>query len=351
MTRVLVVGGGLVGLATARALSRAGAAVTVLHAPRPGEASRVGAGMLAPSVERAAGAAQDFATAARDAYPAWLAELTDETGVPVPMDRSGILEVAADEADAARRAGSLGGDSRWLAPQEVRRLDPGFAAPHGAVHHPRDGAVDPVPLMQALDAACSRSPRVTRAAGAAVALTAQGVRLEDGRALTADVVVVAAGAWSGLLSVGARAVPVAPMRGQMLDVASAPVRHVAYGAGGYVVPRPHGVTYVGATMEDAGFDARTTDVGRQQLLAVAAGLVPGLVGAAVVRHAAALRPMTPDHQPIIGPDPDVPSRWYACGHSRNGILLGPLTGEVVAAGVLGAEPRHDLTPFRVSRFS
>lgn len=351
MTDVLVIGGGLVGLAAARAAAHAGARVTVLHASRPGEASRVGAGMLAPSVERAAGAAQAFAVAARDAYPAWVAALAEETGLPIPLARGGVLEVATDEADADTRRAHLRGDSRWLTSEDVLAMDPGFAAPHGAVLHPLDGAVDPVPLMAALERASAASPRITRIAGTAVALTPSGARLDDGRVLSADAVVVAAGAWSGLLAVGARAVPVSPLRGQMLDLRSSAVRHVAYGAGGYVVPRPHGVTYVGATMEDVGFDAGTTEGGRRQLLAVAAGLSPGMERAPVLRHAAALRPMTPDHQPIIGPDPAVPGRWYACGHSRNGILLGPLTGEVVGAGVLGVSPSHDLTPFTVLRFA
>lgn len=351
MTEVLVVGGGLVGLATARAAARAGAHVTILQASRPGEASRVGAGMLAPSVERASGAAQAFAEAARDAYPAWLAALADETGMPIPLDRGGVLEVATDDADAGARRAGLGGDSRWLTADDVRAMDPGFSAAHGAVLHPRDGAVDPVPLMAALERSCDASPRISRIAGTAVALTPDGVRLDDGRSLSADAVVVAAGAWSGLLALGTRPVPVAPMRGQMLDLRSSAVRHVAYGAGGYVVPRTRGVTYVGATMEDVGFDAGTTPDGQRHLLAVAAALSPGMERAPIVRHAAALRPMTPDHQPILGPDPDLPARWYACGHSRNGILLGPLTGEIVGAGALGQAPSHDLTAFSVARFS
>jgi glycine oxidase len=136
----------------------------------------------------------------------------------------------------------------------------------------------------------------------------------------------------------------------MLELPVAATRLVAYGAGGYLVPRADGRTYVGATMEDVGFDAGTTPDGAQFLRGVAGTLAPALRHVPPSRHAAALRPMTPDHLPVLGPDPADPSLWYACGHGRNGILLAPLTGQVVADALTGHPPGYTLDPFSVTRF-
>lgn len=347
---VVVIGGGLVGLSITRALAARGMRVTVIEAGRPGAASRVGAGMLAPSVEHAGGPAQALLVAARDGYAAAVSALSDETGVTIPVNQSGILEIASDEADASRRRTASGGDAVWCTTDEVRRLDAGYAAPWGAVWHRRDGAVDPVPLLRGLDVSLAQS-RVRRIDGLVVSRDPGGVVLASGDRLAAATTVLCAGAWAGTLAGLPRAVPVRPVRGQMLELPVVTTRLVAYGAGGYLVPRADGRTYVGATMEDVGFDAATTDDGGRWLAGVAVALSPALAGQTPARHEAALRPMTPDHLPVLGPDPDDPSLWYACGHGRNGILLAPLTGEVVAAALTGDAPAADWTPFSIARFA
>jgi glycine oxidase len=137
----------------------------------------------------------------------------------------------------------------------------------------------------------------------------------------------------------------------MLALAATPVRHVTYGPHGYVVPRGGAHTVVGATMEHVGFEVGITSEGMNALAEAANRIAPSFASARVLERWSGLRPVTPDLLPIIGPDPEYPPLLYACGHSRNGILLGPLTGECIAAIASGEAPGLDLSPFSVARFS
>jgi glycine/D-amino acid oxidase-like deaminating enzyme len=164
--------------------------------------------------------------------------------------------------------------------------------------------------------------------------------------------VLAAGAWVGGLEGLPRALPIEPLRGQMLAVGATDrprPRHVVYGADAYLVPRGERVL-VGATQERVGFDSSTTASALTALRAGAATLWPGIEGAPMTSSWAGLRPVTPDLLPILGPDPEYPSLVYACGHSRSGILMAPLTAECVADLIVGRDPPADLSPFRVERF-
>ena len=174
--------------------------------------------------------------------------------------------------------------------------------------------------------------------------------LADGGTIAAGRLVVAAGAWVSQLEGLPRAIPVVPVRGQMIGFAAAPVRHVIHGPGAYVVPRPAGRTIVGATMEHAGFDAGTSPEAATRLADAAGRLAPGLAGLPVMEHWAGLRPTTPDQLPILGPDPEHGTVLYACGHSRNGILMAPLTAECIAALASGVPSPWPLEPFSVARF-
>lgn len=158
---------------------------------------------------------------------------------------------------------------------------------------------------------------------------------------------VAAGAWSGILGVPSP-LPIEPVRGQMVAFEGTPVRRVVYGDSGYVIPKADGTTMAGSTMERVGFDPGTTDEGLAQVRRGAQAICPALT--AVTAYWAGLRPVTPDLLPILGRDPTYPNVVYACGHSRNGVLLAPLTGEVVADLVTGTPSREDVDQFRVDRF-
>ncbi|MDQ3673560.1 MAG: FAD-dependent oxidoreductase, partial [Gemmatimonadota bacterium] len=142
---------------------------------------------------------------------------------------------------------------------------------------------------------------------------------------------------------------VAPARGQLVLYYSSPLRHVAYGPRGYVVPRGDG-TIGGSTMESTGFDAGVTEAGISKVRDACEEICPPLAALGPPRAWAGLRPVTPDMLPLLGPDPEHSSIIYACGHSRNGVLMAPLTGDVVADLVTGAPLSHDLAQFRPGRF-
>ena len=349
---VIVVGGGLVGLATAAGAATRGATVHLFGEPRAGEASAAGAGMLAPAAEGDElhdDAVRRFAVAGRDLFPSYLERVRERTGIEVPLDRNGILEIALDREPPAVPSGS-----EWLDARALHDLEPSIGDAAGALLHPNDGSVDNVILLQALRRLVRGLAGVTLVAERARALdTRHGrprVSTAAGEAVEGARVVLAGGAWVGQLAGLPRPIPVRPVRGQMLSLGASSLRYVTYGGGGYLVPRAGGRTLVGATMEEVGFDAATTPEALESLTALAVRLSPSLASAPLLSQWAGLRPITPDRHPILGPDPDVPSVVYACGHGRNGILLAPITGETIGALVTG-ETGVDLSPFSISRFA
>jgi glycine oxidase len=281
----------------------------------------------------------------------------------VPLDRTGVLEVAFTQDDVERLRAAQG-TADWLDATELAAAEPGLGRALGAVRHPDDGAVDNRVLLRALRALVDAHHRI-EVHEVAVAAVRPGSRAGTSRGGTAhgspaavsergDVyaggaLVLAAGAWTPLLAGLPRALPVTPVRGQMLAFGASVLRQVVYGLGGYAVPRVDGRTLVGSTMEHAGFDASTTEAALEGLRARAGALAPALRHAPEVEHWAGLRPVTPDLLPILGADPDHPRLFYACGHSRNGILLGPLSGVCVAAAIAGRPLPADLSPFRPDR--
>ncbi len=351
---VVVVGDGLVGLACARAAAGRGLSTALVGRRRPGLASTAAAGMLVPTVDPARGAALAFGLTARDGFPAYLAQLHADTGHVIPCTFDGVLRVPSSEREAAVMQREDDPHSRWLASREVAELEPALAAPLGARHHEGDGVVDNVRLLQALDEAVALGG-VARYLSDATRLQPVdpivAVALDGGPRLRAHQVVVAAGAWAGGIAGLPRTLPVRPLRGQMMSLAGDGLRRPVFGCGGYLIPRPHDrLVLVGGTSEAVGFAVGTTDEALRAFRQTAGTLVPTLARADEVRTWSGLRPMTLDGLPIIGRDPDVPRIVYATGHSRNGILLAPLTGEVVADLLTDSAPGHDLSPFRPERF-
>lgn len=354
---VIVLGAGLVGLCTALAASTRGLITTLVSTSQPGEASGAAAGMLAPALEHAGDGpnppASNFALAARDRYPDFLAWVTERTGQRIALDRNGILHAAFDDPTLEAFARDAADGAEILDAPSLVAIEPALGHCAGAVLHPADGAVDNVHLMQALADAVARSNiRIIQGRAHAFAPSRDGgsVELEDGSQLFAAHVVLASGAWAATLRGLPRALPVRPVRGQMIAYDARPVRRVVYGPDGYIVPRANGRTLVGATMEEAGFDPATTPEAREGLSAMAGRLCPALASASPPTQWSGLRPLTPDLLPILGPDPDHPSLLYACGHSRNGVLLAPLTGDCIASVLAGDESPCDLSPFAITRF-
>ena len=179
------------------------------------------------------------------------------------------------------------------------------------------------------------------------------VETENGRSL-ANQVVLAAGTWSGQVQVvGAAAVQVKPVRGQLLHLAwqtSQPLRHVLWSTHGYLVPWLNGRVLVGATVEDVGFEERATAEGVASLLNAGCDLVPQLWQASFVEARVGLRPASPDGLPIVGRSAAVPGLLYATAHYRNGVLLAPLTAALVKNIVLGGGDDPALALLAPGRF-
>jgi glycine/D-amino acid oxidase-like deaminating enzyme len=343
----------LIGLAAAIAVAERGVSVTLIGENREGEASPAAAGMLAPSVERAVGSAHDFGIAARDRYPSYVEFLADRTGIRVPLNRLGILQVALDGKGIKGLKKTAPPTSRWLDAKELRELEPALAHAVGAMFNPDDGAVDNTVLLSALLKLVATNARILTLNDAVIAVEPRELsamaRTRSGATHSARHVVLAAGAWVGLISGARLASAVEPSRGQLVSYSISPLGHVAYGPRGYVVPRGDW-TIGGSTMESVGFDATTTSEGVEKVQSAAEEICPSLLRAKASRSWAGLRPVTPDMLPILGPDPEHHSLVYACGHSRNGVLMAPLTGDLIADLVTGAPLSLDLAQFRPGRF-
>lgn len=341
----MIVGAGVIGATVACELTAAGYAVDVLDARGPaGGATRASAGVLAPFIEGApASALRTFGHQGLDLYDAFIARLQRDSGEVVVYERSGTLEVGLTQAEADRlgtESGELwhaGIEGRWVPQALLPDVEPAVSSQAtGALLVPMHGYVGVASLTRAaLAAATRRGARVHAGTGAvrigasseggAVVHTAQATH-------TADVVVMAAGSWSTLVTVdGAAPVPVVPIRGQLLQLQAARglLRRVIWGTGGYLVPWPDGTVLVGATVEDAGFDESLTDEGCAGLRATATALVPALADAPLIGARAGLRPKSPDDLPVIGRSSAVPALIYATGHYRNGVLLAPYTAQLV----------------------
>jgi len=351
---VIVVGGGIIGLCSATAIAASGFSVVIVGERRSGEASPAAAGMLAPSVEKSEGPAHNFAVASRDMYPIYLEELAEAVGIRVPLNRLGVLQVALTERGVRGLQKTASPGSHWIARTELARLEPTLGHAIGAVMNPDDGAVDNVVLLSALTELVEASPRISRVTGSVTGVESTTgtatVVLADGSRLNAAKVVLAPGAWGAAISGAPLLGSIAPSRGQLVAYSSIGLRHVAYGPRGYLVPRAGGATIAGSTMENAGFDAVTTPEGLTRVRSAATEIAPVLGVLSPASSWAGLRPLTPDMLPLLGADPNAPEIVYACGHSRNGILLAPLTGKTVAELIANKPPTFDLSQFRPDRF-
>ncbi|HTR76742.1 MAG TPA: FAD-dependent oxidoreductase [Gemmatimonadaceae bacterium] len=351
---VVIVGGGVVGLAIAVEAGRRGLTVDLFDAGRTGAASRAAAGLIAPTLGTAPpGVTALFLAAARE-YPDfldWLAEI----GAPRVPIGWGVLEVAAS-ADRLHALQAGNPEARVLNARSLREIEPALTTAAGAVMHAADAWLDPGSLVDALASATERMDCVRRSSAAIRAIDVLpqeiALRTEDGTVQHAPLVVVAAGAWSAHIGGLPTALPVTPARGQLVLIQGPHqlTRAVAFDDG-YIVPRGDGVI-VGSTMEHVGFDPTTTPAALRGLEESARAVIPGTVAAARSRRGwAGLRPVTPDMLPIIDRDPRSQRLIYACGHSKNGVLLAPSTARAVVALLTGERPTIDMAPFSVGRFS
>jgi glycine oxidase len=357
---VLIVGAGVMGCASALRLLQAGCRVTLLEKSLPGaESSAAAAGILGAQSEVAGGGPFfELCLASRARYRAYARELEELTSVSIGYEDSGVLEVALDHGEGRIAAGRAewmlqrGLRVELLDREQARELEPALTERMvGANYYPDDHQVDPVQLARALAAAVARLGGEFRSGVTVTGLARAGDRVvgvETGAGVIhADAVVVAGGAWStaiaGLPPVRSR---IKPMAGQIVKVELRPplLRHVVYGYSGYIVPRADGRVLMGSTLEDRGFDKAVTTAGLHRITGMALELVPELAAARLTGSWAGLRPASEDNAPLLGAGPYA-GLFFASGHYRNGILLTPITGEVIRDLVLGRTPAVDIAPF------
>jgi glycine oxidase len=363
----VVIGAGLIGLACAWRLQQRGLSVLVVdrELEAGAGASQVAAGMLAPVTEADFGEERLLRVnvRGRERWPAFAAELEERSGLPTGYRESGALVVAADrdDAEALRRLHefqrSLGLEVEWLAPSACRRLEPGLSPRiAGAIHAHPDAQADPRATVRALaslldEIALGVGVQSVGHSGGRVT----GVQTSDG-VIRCGSVVVAAGAWSPALAPDGHGPPVRPVKGQILELRvragmEAPLNRIVRTPRCYLVARGDDRVVLGATVEEQGFDTAVTADGVFRLLEAAWEVVPEVGELELVEARAGLRPGTPDNGAVVGRDPDVEGLVWATGHWRNGVLLAPLTGELVAALLAdGEEPDRELAALSPARF-
>ncbi|MET0594243.1 MAG: glycine oxidase ThiO [Polyangiaceae bacterium] len=361
---VLIVGGGVMGCASALQLAKAGAKVVVLERSVPGaEASSAAAGIIGAQVETAdKDPGFELARQSRARYPAWADELKRETGIDIGYRQCGVLRVAFD--DQAKK--EIIAETAWqkeaglsvatIEKEKLRALEPKLDPKASfALHFPDDGQVDPPRLLRALYIAAAQAGAEFRSgayvrAVAAEAGQVRGVVLEDGTRLVSDRVVLAAGSWSTLVE-GVPLEPnaIRPARGQMveLETREPALKRIVFGPRCYLVPREDGRILVGSTLEFVGYRREVTAGAIRDLLAAAIELVPSLVDSQLGRTWSNFRPYSDRGRPLIGAS-EVRGLVLATGHHRNGILLAPVTAEIVKALVLGEAPPVEVGTYATS---
>jgi glycine oxidase len=367
---LIVVGAGVIGLAIAWRAAQRGLRPLVLDAGEPASgATGVAAGMLAPVTEADFGEEPltELNLAAARLYPDFVAELEAASGHVTDYRTTGTISVAVDRDQAEELARlhelqrSLGLDARRLAARECRALEPALSTRVvGGIDAPGDHQISPRLLAGALRAALEQGGGAVRPYAHVDAIVAAngaitGVALESGELVSADTVVIAAGARSGELGLPRdAAVPIRPVKGQILRLRGEPGNPVATRIVRtptvYAVPRTDGRLVVGATVEERGFDAAVTAGGVLDLLREAYDVLPGITELEFLEASAGHRPATPDNRPVVG-EGAISGLVWASGHWRNGVLLAPLTARAVVDLIADGELAPELRPFTPQRFA
>jgi glycine oxidase len=370
-TDVVIVGGGIIGCATAYFLRKRDIGVTVLERGEIGaQASNAAAGLLAPLGPLSGpGPLADLLLGSFALFPALVTELEDASGIRVEYEQTGALRLVRN---AKRVAGlrkrmeewqPLGLQMYWLSGDEARQREP-LLAPDicAAIYTPEESQVRAALLVKAFAQAATRLGAVFYGRREINGLQRHGTRItgvytSEGETIACDHLVIAAGAWAARCGdwLGFE-LPVSPLRGQILSLRQAglptpPLRHIVFGEAAYLAPKEDGTIVVGATKEEVGFDAHVTADGVIWLLETARKLTPALGQSAVEALWAGLRPKTPDGQPILGAAPNWENVTLATGHNSVGVLLSAITGQSTAEFVATGRPLEIIAPFALTRFT
>jgi glycine oxidase len=352
---VIIIGGGIIGLSLSIELHKKGASVLVVERGEPGrEASYAAGGMLVDCGTETPTALQPLATASARLYPEFVYALQVVSGLHIDLRDQGSIVFPPPE-HVYERPGFTVADLAKLLPAPLAELEPALANPDQPAFYLQERSVDPRGLVAAaLQAAKHRGVDIS--SGEEVT----AVNLSDGQvsgvttkktSFQAPKIVNCAGAWSG--QIPPHAFPTRPVKGQMLCLASPSrtlLKHVIRSPEVYLIPRSDGRILVGTTVEEAGFDKRTDVATIQRLHRSAIAIIPELRNAKILEDWAGLRPGTPDALPILGAT-QTPGYYVATGHFRDGILLAPITAQVMAEVITGTICKHDLKPFSPARFS
>ena len=362
---VIVVGGGLMGCSVAYRLAKDGARVVVLERSVPGaEASSAAAGILGPTVESYDDAsALQLGRRSRELHAELAGELDGLLGVDVGFRRCGVLKIAFTAQELAELDGQVSSleahgvrCDRWT-PDDLRREEPAVNPEAvGALSISEDAQVEPKKLLSAVALGAERKGATFRSGSTVRAVhieggRVRGVRLGDAL-IQAGRVVVAAGSWTTLIpGLPFDSETIYPVRGQMIATHTRPpiFRRIVFGAGGYVVTRPDGRVLCGSTMERVGFERGVTFGGMADVIDKATRIAPSLRSAGVDEHWSSFRPGTPDGLPLVG-ETRIEGLFLASGHYRNGILLAPLTAELISEAMAGKPSSREAEALSPHRF-
>ncbi|MGB5737433.1 MAG: glycine oxidase ThiO [Thiohalocapsa sp.] len=355
MSDILIIGGGVIGLLTARELASAGANVTLVEMGDTGQQSSwAGGGILSPLYPwRYAGPVTALAGWSQQVYADLCTALFEETGIDPEYNASGLLILDPEEHDEA-----LGwADAEQAAVQvidhdEIKVKEPGLETRmRQALWFPAVGQIRNPRLTKALRAALDKRVTIREQEEVLELRTEQGrvtgARTTSGQ-IDADHVIVCTGAWTAqLLEKLGRKPDIRPVRGQMIQFYAKPgqIRHVTLFRERYVIPRRDGRVLIGSTLEEAGFEKHTTAEAKEELYRIAIDLFPLLKRTPIEDHWAGLRPASPSGIPYIGPYPGVDGLFVNAGHFRNGLVTGPASARLVADLVLKRPPILPASPY------
>ena len=362
----IIIGAGIIGLSLAIELNRRGLRILIIDKGEAGrEASWAAGGMLADFPLELPPALHELAAVSAGMYPEFVRELEDASQMKIDLRSQGTILFTSPNHRSSNQASAASASDALSLSTPLSELEPVLAteklSPMNA-HFLRERSVDPRDLVSAAIAA-AKHRGIDFSSGDQVL----SIEVASGKTsgvctnkttFAAPVVVNCAGAWSGQIrahddtSSAMPAIPTRPVKGQMLCVVTPQrefIRHVIRTPDVYLIPRSDGRLLIGATQEEAGFDKQTVPATIQKLHHSALEIAPSLADARILEAWAGLRPGTPDSLPILGPT-ELPGYFVATGHLRDGILLAPVTAQLMAQMIVGESPRLDLSPFAPRRF-
>jgi glycine oxidase len=366
-TDVVIIGGGVIGCSIAYQLSKAGIQVSIIEREEiAAEASSAAAGLLAPAgVLTGPKAGADLFLASWSITAELIAEIEAVSGVQVEYQRTGALHVVTNADDRSQLRSyaeawqTQGSDATWLTGNEVRQYEPLLnAAIDAALYIPHAASIRPLLMTRAYAEAARKSgahiyehTEVTglqQRSGKVV-----GVQTAQGETIGCNRIVIATGAWSAQIgSWLGLTIPVVPARGQILSLRqpATPLKYTIFGKGLYLVPKIDSTIYVGATIEQVGFDKSNTAGGLAWLLSNALQLVPALEHAVLAKIWSGLRPLSQDSYPILGKAPGWENVILATGHGAGGFELSAITGKAIAELIITGQTPAVIQPFGIERF-